>query len=276
MTTKRIDSVVCAESYVCGGTKSLYAICQWLSTVGRSSIRLDPGLPLASFFSHRCQLYDGSYHPDVLIYPESYQPRWPQARRHVCAALGKYRDIEPHADLTVGKSPEIARWVKAHQPSMPVKVIQPSIERATFEYDGRPKREMICYMTRHHKHPWTALLLKRRYGDRVVEIVDRSEAEVAEILRSAKVFVWRGNDKEGSPRPPKEALVAGCVVVGLEDDLHPKYFTDFGVKCANLAQLLEMAGEALTMPIPSAQERAAVRDGNDEMQDWIHLVREMA
>jgi len=55
--------------------------------------------------------------------------------------------------------------------------------------------------------------MRERYGDRVVEIISRPEPEVAELLKSAKVFVCRGNDKEGSPRPPKEALVAGCVVV---------------------------------------------------------------
>jgi len=55
--------------------------------------------------------------------------------------------------------------------------------------------------------------MRERYGDRVVEIISRPKPEVAELLKSAKVFVCRGDDKEGSPRPPKEALVAGCVVV---------------------------------------------------------------
>ncbi len=120
--------------------------------------------------------------------------------------------------------------MNAHSPNISALLILPSINRSVFEYDGRPKRNLICYMTRPHKHPETAELLRQKYGGKVMEIVDCSEREVAEILKSAKVFVWRGDDKEGSPRPPKEALVAGCVVVGLQSDLSEQYHTNFGIK----------------------------------------------
>ena len=91
--------------------------------------------------------------------------------------------------------------------------------------------------------------------------MNQPESAVAEILKDSKVFVWRGNDKEGSPRPPKEALVAGCVVVGLEDDLNSRFYTDFGVKCSNVeVSWCKKAGEAVAMAIPDAQQRSVVRD----------------
>ena len=130
-------------------------------------------------------------------------------------------------------------------------------------------------MTRRHKHPETAELLRQRYGEKFVEIIGYSEAEVAEALKNARVFVWRGNDQEGSPRPPKEALVAGCIVVGLESDLHQDYLTDFGIKCANVDELIEMAGEALKMPLPTEAERAVVRDKSEEMRDWLAVIGDL-
>ena len=110
-------------------------------------------------------------------------------------------------------------------------------------------------------------------GDKVVEIAGRTEAEVAELLRDARVFVWRGAEKEGSPRPPKEALVAGCVVVGLDVELHAGYAIDFGLRCADVDELVRMAGEALKMPIPTVAERAVVRDKAAEEEDWRKLMQ---
>ena len=115
--------------------------------------------------------------------------------------------------------------------------------------------------------------MREHYGDKVVEIVGKTESEVAEILKSAKVFVWRGFETEASPRPPKEVLVAGCVVVGLEKDLCKEQDIDFGVKCRDVDELLRMAGEALRMPIPSPAERAVVRDSESEARGWVALMK---
>jgi hypothetical protein len=130
-------------------------------------------------------------------------------------------------------------------------------------------------MTRPHKHPETAALLREKYGDAVVEIIDFSESAVAEALKNSKVFVWRGDDQEGSPRPPKEALVAGCVVVGLESDLREEYQTDFGVRCSTVDELIRMAGECRKMPMPSQEQRSIVRDSSDEKEDWLALLSEL-
>ncbi|HEX5085925.1 MAG TPA: hypothetical protein VFY40_28155 [Blastocatellia bacterium] len=271
----RIDSVVCAPSDIAGGVKSLYSVCEWLSQVGNSGIAPLGKSDLASWFEHRCRLYDYSYVPQVLIYPEVYQPHYDLVKYHVCFALGQYAPIKPHADLVVCKSPAIVSWVKQQHKEIPTTLMLPSIDRSIFEYDGRPKKNQICYMTRPHKHPEIAQRLRRRYGDKLVEIVNFTETQVAEALKDARVFVWVGNDTEGSPRPPKEALVAGCVVVGLKSDLCQDYQIDFGIKCSTMDELIEMAGESLTQPLPSIEERAVVRDKKEEMRDWLTLINSL-
>jgi hypothetical protein len=269
-----INSIVFAPPFQSGGVKSLYSVCEWLREFGRSTIVPFQEHKLAPWFDHKCQLYDQSYIPDVLVYPEVYQPHLPGAF-HICFALGQHGLVQSHANLTICRSVEVLNWVNAHNPALTAAVILPSINRSIFEYDGRPKREFICYMTRYHKHPETARRLRRKYGDMLVEIANCSEAEVADILKSAKVFVWRGDDKEGSPRPPKEALVAGCVVVGLESDLTAKYHIDFGIKCSSPRKLIRTAGQALEMPVPTFEQRSVVRDSVDEKRDWVELFEDL-
>lgn len=271
---RKVNSIVFAPAFQSGGVKSLYAVCEWLSELGRSTIAPFHQPKLASWFTHRCELYDYSYSPDLLVYPEIYQPHVPR-KYHICFALGKYAPIEPHANLVVCKSHEILRWVKEQLPDSSTVLIEPSIDRSVFEYQGQLKQDIICYMTRPHKYPETAHYLCSQYGDRVLEIKNFSETEVAEALKRAKVFVWRGDDKEGSPRPPKEALVAGCHVVGLTTDLHKKYHTDFGIRCSSIDELIQMAGQALRMPLPTAEQRAVVRDSHEEKQDWLALLQSL-
>lgn len=263
-----LKTVVFAPPVMAGGVKSLYAVCEWFSECGPSKIIPFHEPKLATWFNHSCELYDYSYEPDLVIYPEVYQPNI-KGKFQVCFALGKHAPIQPHASFTICRSRELVDWVANQHPEMPTRLILPSINRRIFEYDGRRKKDAICYMTRPDKHPETAGLLRQAYGDQVIEIVNQTEAQVAETLRKARVFVWRGNEKDGSPRPPKEALVAGCVVVGLQTELAEEQHTNFGVRCSTETELIKMAGEALKMPIPTMEERAVVRDGQEEKQDWL-------
>jgi hypothetical protein len=269
-----LSSVVFAPPSLAGGVKSLYSACEALNRLGPSSIIPFHEARLATWFAHSCSLYDGSYRPDLVIYPEIHQPHL-DTGHHICFALGKYGDISPHAELVVCRSNEIERWVLEQPPGIPLTVLLPSINRAIFEYRGEQKQDQICYMTRPHKHPEMADLLHERYGSKVIEIVERTETEVADIMKTCRVFVTRGNDKEGSPRPPKEALVAGCVVVGLKADLNPSYHTDFGLRCDTVEEMIDRCAEALTMPIPSEQERSCVRDVEEEKQEWISLIERL-
>ena len=270
-----LNSIVFSPPWRNGGIKSLYVACEALGQLGRSTIVPFGGEPrLAEWFGHNCRLYDYTYLPDLVVYPEVYQPRIPD-RRHICFVLGKYGHVEPHADLAVCRSQALVTWVAEQNSPVPTTLLLPGIDRKIFEYDGRQKADVICYMTRPHKHPETADLLRERYGQKVVEIVDRHESEVAEILKGAKVFVWRGTDKEGSPRPPKEALVAGCGVVGLTADLDAAHHTDFGLRCATVDELIETAGLALSLPIPTDAERALIREVDQEKDDWVRIATQL-
>ncbi|WP_160164470.1 hypothetical protein [Pedosphaera parvula] len=258
-----------------GGVKSLYTVCGWLGSLGKSTIQPFDGSHLVHWFAHRCEINQNNYKPDLVVYPAIHPINMGEEVFHLCCAFGKYKRIESHADLVVCKSPDTLVWLKEQNPKLRCVIVKPSIQRSLFEYDGRPKKEQICYMTRSHKFPETASQLRERYGNKVVEIVNQPEAVVAEMLKDAKVFVWRGNDKEGSPRPPKEALVAGCVVVGLNDDLNSRFYTDFGLKCSTVEELVGKAGEALRMPMPGVRERAVVRDSAEEKKDWVRLIRSL-
>lgn len=269
-----LKTIVFAPPYLAGGVKSLYSVCEWMRALGPSTILPFHEPKLADWFKHSCELYDFSYLPDLVIYPEVYQPEV-RGKFSVCFALGKYAPIRPHANLTVGKSTGVMEWVTDQYPWMPTALILPSINREVFEYDGRRKQDLICYMPRPGKHPEMGEVLRKRYGQRVVEIVDQNEDQVAETLKSAKVFVWRGNEMEGSPRPPKEALVAGCVVVGLKSDLTEDSHVKFGVRCSTERELVRAAGRALDLPIPTEAERAVVRDSREERQDWLALMKRL-
>lgn len=265
-----MNSIVFAPPWIGGGVKSLYTACEALGRLGRSTIAPFHEPRLARWFNHSCQLYDYSYSPDLVVYPEVYQPRIPGSR-HICFVLGKHGPPESHAELAVCRSQALVSWVAESNPATPTVLLLPSIDRKIFTYDGREKRDLIAYMTRPDKYPETAQLLQERYPERVLEIVDRTETEVADMLRDAKVFVWRGNHMEGSPRPPKEALLAGCVVVGLAGDLDAAHHTDFGLRCSTVDELIETAGLALSMPIPAAAEHSLIRDVEAEKQDWMSI-----
>jgi hypothetical protein len=268
---RKLNSIVFAPPWQSGGVKSLYTACEALAELGESSIVPFQGSGLAEWFDHRCKLYDDSYAPDIVLYPEVYQPRL-ENHQHVCYVLGKHAPIKPHADLIICRSEELLTWVSAQEPSIPAFTITPGINRCPFEYDGRPKEQLIGYMTRPTKYPEFAEVLRARYKDKVLEIVNCTESEVADHLKRAKVFVWRGDDKEGSPRPPKEALVAGCVVVGLKDDLSAAYHTEFGLRCETADEIVARCEEALASPIPSERERSLVADSSEEKSEWSSLL----
>ncbi|MDQ2868851.1 MAG: hypothetical protein M3R59_10675, partial [Verrucomicrobiota bacterium] len=159
-------AVVYAPSFLAGGVKSLYAVCGWLNQIGRCRIRhFGPAPELAAWFTHDCEL-DGALteNVDLVIYPEIFQPRLSPDTFYLCFAIGRFQNIQPHADLVVCRSTGVAQWLQEHAPQLRHCVIDASIERRRFEYDGRVKRDQICYFMRAEKSPETAALLRERYG----------------------------------------------------------------------------------------------------------------
>ena len=103
-------------------------------------------------------------------------------------------------------------------PQTPVRQLRLGLDPALHHAPTSRKRRRIAYMPR--KRPRDAelvlLLLKHRkvIDDwELVAIDQRSEAEVAELLRSSQIFM-SFNKLEGLGLPPLEALACGCLVVG--------------------------------------------------------------
>src|SRR6202022_2251213 len=136
-----MHSVVFSPPWQAGGVKSLYSVCQWLDGLGTSRIQPfgDPA-ELARWFEHRCLLFDLSYKPDLVVYPEVYQPRLGSQVFHVCFAVGKHQAIEPHADLVVCRSREVEDWVHSHAPHLKTKLIAPRMDGGPLEEMGGPKQ----------------------------------------------------------------------------------------------------------------------------------------
>jgi glycosyltransferase involved in cell wall biosynthesis len=106
-----------------------------------------------------------------------------------------------------------------------------SINPILFSYQSNKKKQ-ICFMPR--KNFTDALqvinILKFRnaLGDfEIVPIHDKSEKEVAEILRESLIFLSFGYP-EGCPLPPAEAMACGCLVIGYHGGGGKEYFrSDF-------------------------------------------------
>jgi predicted metal-dependent hydrolase len=47
------------------------------------------------------------------------------------------------------------------------------------------------------------------------------------------------------------------------------------LRCATIDELIETAGHALSLPIPTAAERAIVRDVIEEKADWVRIATEL-
>ena len=105
------------------------------------------------------------------------------------------------------------------QPRAPI--IHNAIDHAVFR--PAPKRRQIAVMPRKMRIETRFILgsLRQRHPDLAdvpwIEIVDRPESEVAQILGESAVFLALGR-LEGFGLPPIEAMASGCLVVGFTGD----------------------------------------------------------
>jgi hypothetical protein len=110
------------------------------------------------------------------------------------------------------------------------------VERITYQLDPTlwwspegPRKRRLTYMPRKHADQAGQVLnlLSQRGALRDVEVVPlhgMSETEVAAAQRESLVFLSFGYP-EGCPFPPKEAMAAGCLVVGYHGMGGRDYFT---------------------------------------------------
>ena len=176
---------------------------------------------------------------DVIAVPEIYGPTirdLPAGVRQVIFNQGAYLTIDtlvadgaaaaaPYVDnpdlaVVVAVSDDSARVLSYAFPGIPVRRIHHGIDPAIHHPHVERRNKRIAYMTRRRADEAAQVLslLQRRGvldGWEVVAIQGRTEAQVAEILRSSRIFL-SFSKQEGFGLPPLEALACGCVVVGFD------------------------------------------------------------
>lgn len=161
-------------------------------------------------------------------------------------------------------------YLEAAFPGLTVRRKRNLINPDVFHADGGKPGNVVSFMSRKHPEQAMAVLHWLNYrgllaGIKVVNIEGRTEAEVADILRSSSIFMSFGYP-EGCPLPPAEALACGCVVVGYAGFGGVEYFDPrytYQVPDADLlafGQQMETALGALRRSPASFHERG--REGS--------------
>jgi Glycosyl transferases group 1 len=174
---------------------------------------------------------------DVIAVPEIYGPTildLPAGVRQVIFNQGAYLALEtlvergPAATAPYLANPDLAAVVVVSDdsaevmryafPGVPVQRIHHGIDAAVhYPPPGEPRRR-IAYMPRRRGDESAQVLklleLRGVLDDwEVVAIEGKTELEVAELLRSSRIFL-SFSQLEGFGLPPLEALACGCLVVG--------------------------------------------------------------
>lgn len=104
-------------------------------------------------------------------------------------------------------------------PGHRVRVVEHGIDPRIFSYDGRPKKKQIAFMPRKHRDEaeavfgWLRATRGGLKGCDIVEIDQKSETEIAEILKDSMYFFAFGYP-EGGTLPPFEAMSCGAITLG--------------------------------------------------------------
>jgi hypothetical protein len=132
-------------------------------------------------------------------------------------AVAPYRD-NPDLAAVVVVSDDSAEVLRYAFPDVPVVRIRHGLDPARHHPPTEPPGRRIAYMPRRRADEAAQVLglLELRGvldGWDVVAIERRTEAEVADILRSSRIFL-SFSQLEGFGLPPLEALACGCLVAG--------------------------------------------------------------
>jgi hypothetical protein len=132
---------------------------------------------------------------------------------------------------TICVSQDSYDYLKYVFPGIPLHRVRLSANRADFYYHPEKKRQ-IAFMADRSKEDANQIfnILKARgamEGFQLVPIKDKTEKQVAQILRESLLFLSFGK-AEGFSLPPIEAMLCGCIVVGYHgraglEYLHPSF-----------------------------------------------------
>jgi hypothetical protein len=173
---------------------------------------------------------------DLIVVPEVYGRSiadLPKGIRRIIFNQGAYLMLdllisEPSSDEVYLSDPDLAAVVVVSEdsaavvsyafPGLHVQCIRNSIDPAIFYPSSVSKSRRIAYMPRRRSEEADQVLrlLTLRgalKGWEVIAIENRTESEVADLLRTVQIFL-SFSKREGFGLPPLEALACGCLVVG--------------------------------------------------------------
>lgn len=224
-----------------GGIRKLYRCVDILNDAGlHASIVHNRPRFRCTWFENRTRVTGSSqvvlYQRDVIVVPEVYGRSildLPRGIRQIIFNQGAYLmldslisgppDVAPYVDnpdlvAVLVVSEDSAAVVEYAFPGVQVRCIRHGIDPTVYYPPADTKHRRIAYMPRRRAHEAAQVLqLLRLRGvlDRweVIAIDRRSEAEVANLLRTTQIFL-SFSQREGLGLPPLEALACGCLVVG--------------------------------------------------------------
>lgn len=125
--------------------------------------------------------------------------------------------LRPDVVQTIVVSEDNANYLRHTFPSHKVERIHVSFDTSLFNYSSG-KKSQICFMPRKNSDDARQVVnilqaKKLLDGFELVVIDGKPTREVAQILKESLIFMSFGYP-EGSPLPPCEAMLCGCVVVG--------------------------------------------------------------
>jgi glycosyltransferase involved in cell wall biosynthesis len=134
----------------------------------------------------------------------------------------------PDLALVLVVSQDNLEVMKYMCPATPIQRLRHSIDPNLYHPPQRPKQRRIVYMPRKRADDAARVLSLLRIRGvldtwEILPIDNFTEAETAELLRTAKLFLsfsWR----EGFGLPPLEALACGCLVIGYHGLAGREYF----------------------------------------------------
>lgn len=235
-----------------GGIRKLYRAADVLNEAGlHAAIVHKRGGFRCSWFDHSTRIVpagDVLVAPgDVIAVPEIYGPTildLPRGVPQVIFNQNAYLSLDslvaagpaaatPYADnpdlaavLVVSEdSAEVLRYLF---PDAPVKRLHYGLDRAIHHPPSEPPGKRIAYMPRRRADEASQVLrvleIRGVLDDwEVVPIDGRSESDVADLLRSSRIFLSFSR-REGFGLPPCEALACGCLVVGFEGYAGREFF----------------------------------------------------
>lgn len=163
--------------------------------------------------------------------------------------VNPYRHPRVAATLTVSEDSQ--RYLRFAFPGHRVELFKKAIDPARFMLDV-PKRPQVCFMPRRRAEDVIQVLGMLRLrgalaGFETRPIDGMSEAEVARTMAESAVFL-SFSDQEGLPRPPMEAMLSRCVVIGYHGRGGREFFLPehcFPVETGDIVGFVEAAEQVL-------------------------------